>query len=79
MMEMLKWGVAAVLLTLKTPGFDRRGIPEFLSTEHATGTGFSFGPLGIVLATHVLRSSASNYRARTRPRRHGQCAVAGRA
>jgi hypothetical protein len=28
----------------ETPGSDeRRGIPEFLSTEHATGTGFSFG------------------------------------
>jgi hypothetical protein len=26
-------------------------IPEFLSTEHATGTGFSFGPLGDSLGT----------------------------
>jgi hypothetical protein len=39
----------------KLPGSDeRRGIPEFLSTEHATETGFSPGSLGDSLGARIF-------------------------
>ncbi len=41
-------------------GSDEEGIPEFLSTENATGIGFSFGPLGPSFGTHAFEYGASS-------------------
>jgi hypothetical protein len=54
-------------------------IPEFLSTEHATGTGFSFEPLGDSLG-HMLCVALRPIIALERGQAgNGQRAVASRA